>query len=460
MTSTYINTRTCGAVAFGALAGLLAMSNVAAAGGPPDEVFSATAAISLPGGKHIFAFDISYADAVLGRYVLGDRTNQAVDLIDTSSNTVLKQLTATPPFAGATGNNNTSGPDGVLIVRAKNNGDGVDEVFAGDGPNNTKLGLPACGLTSTSTVPQPAPRDPNCSTVKVIALDGTMKHVIPTGGVNRADEMCLDTADNLLMTANNADSPPFGSIISTKDYTVKHQVSFTNSTNGAEQCQWSPRTGLFYITIPGVNAAGNQGVVEVINPTSGKIVKTFPIPLQVCSTPQGLAVGPNEQIMVGCNGNDSGNGLHSGIIINENSGAVIGVIPNESGPDEVYYNEGDGQYFLARSAPVGSNQLLGVVDANGAKADSSVITATKLVTGASVHSVAADSGTNKVFVPIPGCNPTSTTCPLTTAPPSTVCSSKGGVDANGCIAVFTASPDDKGKTIVRGNGNNNSDRGD
>jgi hypothetical protein len=416
-----------------------------------DEVFSAAAAISLPGGKQFFAFDISYVDATLGRYVLGDRTNKAVDLIDTSSNSVIKLLTATPPFAGATGNNNTSGPDGVIIVRAGNNGDGTNEVWAGDGPSTTT----ACTL---STVPQSPPTNTNCSTVKVIDLGGTNAtlHVIATGGLFRADEMCLDTADNLLMVANNADTPPFGSIISTKDYTVKHQISFTFSTNGAEQCQWSPRTGLFYITIPGINTPDDgTGEVLAINPKSGKIVKTFPIPLQVCSTPQGMAVGPDEQIMVGCNGSGSGNGLHSGIIINENSGAVIAVIPDESGPDEVYYNEGDGQYFLARSAAVGSNQLLGVVDANGAKADSSVITATKLVTGASVHSVAADSGTNKVFVPIPGCNPKSTTCPLTTAPPSTVCSSKGGVDANGCIAVFTASPDDKGKTIVRGNGNNN-----
>ena len=63
---------------------------------------------------------------------------------------------------------------------------------------------------------------------------------------------------------------------------MKSVISFTNSTNGAEQCQWSPRTGMFYITIPRVETPDNgHGVVEVIDPKSGKIVKTFDIPLEV-----------------------------------------------------------------------------------------------------------------------------------------------------------------------------------
>lgn len=366
----------------------------------------------MPTGTKIISFDISFVDPVLGKYVLGDRTNQAVDLVDTTSLSG-SFLKANPPFAGATGNNNTSGPDGVIIVPAAHNGDGVDEVWAGDGN----------------------------STVKVITLAGATPHSpISTGGAFRADEMCLDTADNLLMVANNADTPPFASIISTQTYTVLQKIPFNNSTNGAEQCQWSPRTGMFYITIPGVNTPDDgTGVVEVIDPKTGTIVNTLQIPLEVCSTPQGLAVGPDKQIMVGCNGahapsaGDSGNGLHSGIIINENTGSVIGVIPNESGPDEVFYNPGDGQYFLARSAAVGANQLLGVVDANGKRADQSVITANKSIAGRNAHSVAA--GNNEVFVPIP-------------AGVSTVCGSVGGLDANGCIAVFTASPDDKGKPVI------------
>lgn len=438
--------KTCvGAVVIGAAAGLLAMSSWAPAqeAASKDEIWSATAVVSLPTGTTIASFDISYVDSNLGKYVLGDRTNKAVDLVDTTS-LIGTLLPANPPFAGATGNNNTSGPDGVIIVPKLNNGDSTDEAWAGDGPTAT------CPLTATSAVPQ-VPGDSRCSTVKVIDLTGAHAtlHVIPTGGMNRADENCLDTADNLLMTANNADNPPFGSIISTTDYTVKSQISFANSTNGAEQCSWSPRTGMFYITIPGIETPDNgHGVVEVINPISGKIVNTFDIPLEVCGTPQGTAVGPSPQIMVGCNqgSGPSLNGKNSGIIINEHSGSVIGVIPNESGPDEVYYNAGTAEYFLAQSAPPGNFQTLGVVDANGKKGDLSIVTANKTVAGRSAHSVAADSGiksgTPQVFVPIPAgvamaCGPN--------VPP-------GAADnPNGCIAVFTTTKPDKGKPIARGN---------
>jgi hypothetical protein len=403
-------------------------------------------------GQQIKVFDISFVDPAVGTggtYVLADRTNKAIDVIDMDSLT-LTQLTATPAFAGVSpAGNASSGPDGVIIVRAADNGDGVDEVWAGDAPNTNGT----CPLNASSTVPDIA-ADPNnglptnppkCSSVKVIDLkSGVTKHVIATGGAFRADESCIDTKDGLFMTANNADTPPFGTIISLTDYTVKHQISFTTSTNGAEQCQWSPKTGNFYITIPGINSAGNQGVVQEINPTTGMIVKTIPIPLADCGTPQGMAVGPNNQIMVGCN-TASTNGLNSGIIINGNTGSVIGVIADESGPDEVYYNPGDGQYFLARSAPPNhTTQLLGVVDTNGKMADESVVTVPTKVGIGGAHSVAAGTskaGTNEVFVPIPG-----GTLP---AGVTGTCGSAGGSDANGCIAVYTASPaDDKGKPIV------------
>ena len=261
------------------------------------------------------------------------------------------------------------------------------------------------------------------------------------------------------MTANNADTPPFGTIISTKDYTIKHQIKFTNSTNGAEQCQWSPRTGKFYISIPGIETPDNgHGVVEVIDPKSGKIVNTFDIPLEVCGTPQGMAVGPEPQIMVGCNEGSgvSGNNLHSGIIINERNGSIIAVLPNEAGPDEVYYNPGTAEYFLAQSgsaptcSPTGCTgiQLLGVVDATFKQEDSSIVTANKTIAGRSAHSVAADSGIK---------SGTRSLC-------SDPCWSRPGLrpkapgaaeNPNGCIAIFTTTKPDKGAPIVGRNTRNN-----
>src|ERR1700746_564228 len=110
-----------------------------------DEVFKGTTAITLPGTQKVKSFDISFVDSVLHLYVLGDRTNKAVDVVDTGSNTVTGQLTASPPFAGAAtscasgSNNDCSGPDGVLILRKDANGDGLNEVWAGDGDSSVKV---------------------------------------------------------------------------------------------------------------------------------------------------------------------------------------------------------------------------------------------------------------------------------------------------------------------------------
>ena len=57
-------------------------------------------------------------------------------------------------------------------------------------------------------------------------------------------------------------------------------------------------------------------------------------------------------------------------------GATIAVLNKNSGADEVWFNPGDGHYFLARSAAAGpaagGNQQLGVVDTEGHRADQSI----------------------------------------------------------------------------------------
>jgi hypothetical protein len=388
-----------------------------------DETFAPVAAISLPGGQKVQSFDISFVDPVVGLYILGDRTNNTVDVIDTGTNTVLTQLIK-GNFAGAQASNDISGPNGVIIVRHR-------EAWAGDAP---------CGTCTPATAD---------STVKVIDLfNQQLTHVIHTGGAKRADEMCFDPRDHLLMVANNADSPPFASIIDTNTYTVVHKITFgvgntSNapvSNNGIEQCQWDHRTGKFYVTVPGIaGQPANQGGVSVIDPVAGNVITTHILPVANCDTPQGSAVGPDHQILIGCNGSTSTN--QSSVVIDDRNGHILATVANQSGPDEVWFNDGDGHYLLARSAAVGANQLLGVIDADSSngnddehagsdiKADADVITANKTLPR-NAHSVAADSNLNQVYVPIP-------------AGVSTICGSLGGVDANGCIAVFKAPHDDR-----------------
>ena len=175
-------------------------------GGPAssDEIFSARTVITLPNSEKITAFDISFVDPVIGLYLLADRTNAVIDVIDTTTNTLLVQLAATPPFKGVVlqngkANNNLSGPDGVLTVNHR-------EVWAGDGD----------------------------STVKVIDLfSQKTTHVIPTGGAFRADELCFDPRDQLVMVANDAETPyPWVSIISTVNYSVLARIVM-DGTHGA-----------------------------------------------------------------------------------------------------------------------------------------------------------------------------------------------------------------------------------
>lgn len=399
-----------------AAACLLMSLNALAA--PPDEIYSARTAVTLPGGNKVTSFDISFVDPLIGLYLLADRTNKVVDVIDTTTNTVLVQLAATPAFAGATPSNDNAGPDGVITVNHR-------EVWAGDGPSQIKV----IDLFSQKTT-----------------------HVISTGGVNRADELCFDPRDQLVVIANDAESPfPFISVVSTVNYSVLQQIIMNGTggtpaaTNGIEQCQWDRRTGKFYVNIPEVNGPGNDtqpGAVVVLSPQSDgtlQIENVLSVPISACAGPQGMAIGPDHQILLGCN--DPNKTVPSTIIIDDRvkkadtAVKVIATVANQDGADEVWFNDGDNSYFLGRSG--GANpQKLGVIDAgDGEKLGSDQSVATGLPNTASsphgtAHSVAADPIFNQIYVPIPS------TAGLS------VCSGAGGSDAQGCIAVFTAAHDD------------------
>src|SRR5262245_898269 len=79
-----------------------------------DEQYTPTQVVPVPGG--LTSFDISFVDPTAGKYVLADRTNKAIDVVDTNSK-ALVQRTATPTFAGVIASPaNSAGPNGVIIV--------------------------------------------------------------------------------------------------------------------------------------------------------------------------------------------------------------------------------------------------------------------------------------------------------------------------------------------------------
>jgi hypothetical protein len=295
-----------------------------------------------------------------------------------------------------------------------------------------------------------------CSTVKVIDFaSGAVLHNIPTGGQYRADELCYDPVDHLIQIANDSDLPfPYINFIPTEGpnaYTVVKQIKFDGApgdgpaaTNGIEQCKWNARDGMIYLNVPEVNGDGNDDVpgwTVVIDPKTMTIVNHFVIPLAQCAGPQGMAIGPDPEILLGCNAkgppetpagcststNCTGSGPQNTVVIDERNGNVIKTLANQGGNDEVWFNPDNGLYFLAEGSNAAQDQL-GIVNSQPIFVTQDIVVANPPGTG-HAHSVAA--GGFEVYYPIPNnvCSTTATTPCLSPCP--TV--------ADGCVAVYKSS---------------------
>ena len=388
-----------------------------------DEVFGVTSVIDLPDSQKLGAFDIGFVDAANGVYLLADRTNKSIVVADTGTNTLTHQLTAPAPgFTGAVlcpppsnAANDCAGPDGVLVANGH-------QIWVGDG--NSRVWV----LDLTSSPPGKLIAGPISTALKGPGTDPT-----------RADELCHDPNNHIILIANDASSPsPFVTFISSTSFNVLGHITMDgtkgtpNASGGIEQCQWSPKTGKFYLNVPNptVGPQGqpgpntDNGVVLRIDPVSEKIEQTFSLAGSGCGGNNGMALGPFPQALLGCT-----NLGPNSVVINLNSGAIIGKLPGEAGADEAWYNPGNNQYFLANGnhlTAVGGAPapILGVVDATGKRPDFSPSSAV------GSHSVAADPVKNQVYVPI-NSNPAQ-------GGASGICGANGGSNANGCIAVFTA----------------------
>jgi len=302
--------------------------------------------IPVPGAP-LTSYDIGWVDAGRHHYYLSDRTNAGVDIFDTRTNTFVGRVGG---FAGFTGSNDTSGPDGLVA-------DG-DRVYAGNGD----------------------------STLKVIDVR-TMQIInsVNTGGQKRVDEMALDTAGQRLLVVNNAHEPAFMTLISTKNgnpILLRHIV-VPGATAGLEQPVWDQKTKRFYISVPELNGDSSQSGVAVFNPRTGVVERIFNA--GSCG-PSGIALGPSQHLLLGC-------AQPPTLVINAINGAVVASIPQVGGSDEVWFNPGDDRYYLAaRDNPGGP--VLGIVDAETNAWIENV------PTSPNSHSVAADRHSNQVYVPL------------------------------------------------------------
>jgi hypothetical protein len=414
------------------------------AGAPTTTDTQCLTAVQIP-GKALRSFDISWVDPDRAEYYLADRSNAAIDVIDTENNTFKRQLGGFVGIKlnGSGGvNNNISGPDGVTTHGRW--------LYAGDGDSTLKV------------------FDLNAPTATAL------KQTISTGGTTRVDEMALTADGRQLLVANNAEDPPFGTLfkangdaaVSAVSKITKITVDPTIVPPGAglsiEQPAWDPKTERFYVSIPVIrdNPTGCiftgpiatitcDGGLMIIDPEAPTAVvgafdpatNTGVLKLNKCG-PNGATLGPHDNLLLGCTPQNNPNDVDT-LVINAKT-KNFAHVAKITGSDEVWFNSGDDRYYTGSSRDCGTSgtcpnppnfpgfAVLGVIDGTSVLIE-------KIPQSSGSHSVAADCRRNKIFVP--------------QVAPSSVVGSGGDITTvgqgicgttTGCVAVYVHDVDDDG----------------
>ena len=247
--------------------------------------------------------------------------------------------------------------------------------FAGTVPN-PEPGCSASGPNGVVAIPQLHQLyvGDGDSTVKVVDTDAqAVVAIIPTGGKCRADELAYDAADHIIVIANDQDSPPYLTFISTDTQSVLGRYTYPPSQigHGLEQPVWNPKNNRFYQAVPQIPGT-NTGSIDIINPLTRQVERSL---ITTCS-PAGLVLTPSQRLKTSC-----GQALDA--ITGDNLGRTEGGVA----ADQLWYNPGDNNYYF------GSNHC-GVVDAN----TNQVLT----FIPAATHTLAADPNYNRIFIPVSG----------------------------------------------------------
>ena len=364
---------------------------------PPslDNNFNGT--VSPPGNFN--TYDISFFDPATQLDYVADRSNASVDIFSGVSETMIGRVGGSGQlFTGQKSSNAASGPDGVVIGNS-------NQLWAGDG-NST--------LKAFNITPSPFSFSP----ISPTTTSGNSG--INTGGSFRVDEMAFDPKDHIVAAANNADSPPFVTLVDANTSTILAQTKFNGTggtpsgVTGIEQPVWDKNTQSFFVAT--VQDPNPGGITQL--DTKGNVVAFYNLAdfgVISCS-PTGLSVAnniPGHGTVLGLNcGNANSQVVLFDPTANGGKGMVISKFSQFSGGDEDWYDPNNGLfYFTAQSNATGP--VLGIV--NGFTDSLFQI----LPTSAGAHSVAVDPATGDIFMPFGGVAG-NTTCPA------------------GCIAVFAA----------------------
>jgi hypothetical protein len=331
-----------------------------------------------------WSVDINWFDPETQKLYLADRNNFGVDIFDTKSEKAVGLaggfvgIQPTTPTGVTPMVANNSGPNGVLVVNHRN----IHQLWAGDGvpcafdpPNQTNT--VTCTGTSHVLVYNLDKNGLPTSTVPFASVD--------TGGFRRADELAYDPEDQLILIANDDDLDLFAIFIKVSnvagDIKVVGKIDIPEAEGcGIEQPVYDRASNRFYLAVPCTDSHPN-GAIYVINPKTMAVDKIYDTVGTVSGSPapcfpHGLALGPRQNLLLGCSGDgDPGTQLIT-IIMKATTGAILKTFSQAGGSDEVWYNPGDNKYYLAMSswtstgkisnppsAPSNPTSSLGIIDA-------------------------------------------------------------------------------------------------
>ena len=383
-----------------------------------------------PGGTAFTVFDLGLVDSANHRYYVTDRSQDAVLVYDTLTDTPTGPASAgqigSGSFTGAiccaqnraANFNPLTGPNGVIITPGGTTKFGI--AWVSDGDSTMKVFDASTGL-SVGLVVTGVSADFSSST----AIESCIRAGIGCGDF-RADETSWDPKDNILLVTNGDPGVPFATLIDTtspaclNNSCVKAQIFFDGLSGsacpagtgvlgargqivpcahapggqgGLGGSAFNPNTGRFLVANTQNTSNPADSEITEIDPKTGRVTNSFQLAGLGCQ-PSFIVIGPAPNVLVACeNFTGSINFPPNEIVINGSTGKIVTIIDKVGGVDQAAFNPTDNRYYVAaRDMPGGP--VLGVIDA---------ITNTWLQnvpSGANAHSVAADPITNHVFVPL------------------------------------------------------------
>ncbi|MGA8222496.1 MAG: hypothetical protein WB780_12645, partial [Candidatus Acidiferrales bacterium] len=159
---------------------------------------------------------------------------------------------------------------------------------------------------------------------------------------------------------------------------------------------YNPNTGHFLLSNGSATTDLTVGTIDEIDPGLGTthgpiVINSFLVPQCM---PAGVSIGPGNDVLVACAGHDGRSFAPTTYIIDGRNGTILQKLNQVGGVDESWYNPGDNRYYLGARDNLPS-AVLGVIDAGTRHWLQNV------TTQGNTHSVAVDSGLNKIFVPLP-----------------------------------------------------------